>query len=394
LLISIQEFMLLQNKQVAIIGGGPGGLTLARLLQLKGVAVKVYERDVNENARVQGATLDLHFESGLKALQAAGLMDAFKANYRPGANKGRVVDKHANIVYDEHNEVSDEDFDNELFRPEIDRGPLRNILLNSLEPDTVVWDRQFKTMSLAGDAWKLAFKNGATAIADIVIGADGANSKIRPFVTPEKPFYSGVIILQGSVDNSETATPNIHQLLKGGKIYAYADEKYLHVSSKGDGSLDFYISCQKNENWAQTDGIDFSDRMQVCAWFKKEFAKWGNIWLELFENASLPIIPRPQYCIDIEQTWDAQPNITLLGDAAHLMPPTGEGVNLAMLDALELSECLTNKKFTAIQTAIAVYEKQMRRRAAKEAQDSIEMTEWMHGEDALIKMVQLLNQIQ
>ena len=386
--------MLLQNKQVAIIGGGPGGLTLARLLQLKGVAVKVYERDINKDARVQGATLDLHFESGLKALEAAGLMDAFKANYRPGADKGLVVDKHANIVYDEHNEVTDRGFGNELFRPEIDRGPLRDILLNSLQPDTVVWDSQFKTMSLVGDAWKLEFKDGTTAIADIVIGADGANSKIRPFVTPGKPFYSGVIILQGNVDNSETATPNIDHLLKGGKIYAYADEKYLHVSSKGDGSLDFYISCQKDENWAQTGGIDFSDRMQVCAWFKKEFPEWDSVWLELFENASLPLIPRPQYCIDIEQTWDAQPNITLLGDAAHLMPPTGEGVNLAMLDALELSECLTNKKFTAIQTAIAVYEKQMRRRAAKEAQDSIEMTEWMHGEDALIKMVQLLNQIQ
>lgn len=382
--------MLLGNKQVAIIGGGPGGLTLARLLQLKGVAVKVYERDFNKDARVQGATLDLHYESGLKALEAAGLMNAFKANYRPGADKGRVVDKYAKIVYDEHSEVTNEDFGNEGFRPEIDRGPLRDILLSSLQPNTVVWDSQFRTMSQVGDAWQLEFKNGKTATADIVIGADGANSKIRPFIMPIKPFYSGVLIVQGNVDNSETAAPNIHQLLKGGKIYAYGDEKYLHVSSKGDGSLDFYISCKKNENWVQNSGIDFSDKMQVCAWFKKEFPGWDSVWLELFENASLPLLLRPQYCIQLDQTWDAQSNITMLGDAAHLMPPSGEGVNLAMLDALELSECLTNGNFKDIQTAIAAYEKPMRTRAAKEAQDSIEMIEWMHAEDALGKMVQML----
>ena len=57
--------MLLKNKQIAIIGGGPGGLTLANLLQQKGATIRVYERDENKHARVQGATLDLHEESGL-----------------------------------------------------------------------------------------------------------------------------------------------------------------------------------------------------------------------------------------------------------------------------------------------------------------------------------------
>ena len=71
------------NKKIAIVGGGPGGLTLARLLQMKDADVTVYERTINQNARDQGATLDLHEESGLMALREAGLMEAFKANYRP-----------------------------------------------------------------------------------------------------------------------------------------------------------------------------------------------------------------------------------------------------------------------------------------------------------------------
>lgn len=381
----------LENKRVAIIGGGPGGLTLARLLQLKGVNVKVYERDLNRDVRVQGATLDLHFESGLKVMKAADLMDSFKTNYRPGADKGRVVDIHAKIIYDEHEKESNEDFDDEMFRPEIDRGPLRNMLLNSLRPDTVVWDSQFKTMSQAGDTWRLEFKNGTIATADIVIGADGANSKIRPFITSIKSFYSGVTIIQGNVPDSETSTPNIHKLLKGGKIYAYDGEKFLHVSSKGDGSLDFYVSCKKDENWIKNSGINFSDKTQVFEWFKGEFSKWDSVWLELAENVSLPLLLRPQYCMPLDQSWNTLPNLTILGDAAHPMPPSGEGVNLAMLDSLDLSDYLTNGDFKDIHAAIEAYEKQMQVRAANEARESLEMTEWMHSEGATERLMQMLS---
>jgi 2-polyprenyl-6-methoxyphenol hydroxylase-like FAD-dependent oxidoreductase len=124
------------NKKIAIVGGGPGGLTLATLLHLRGADVTVYERDANRNVRVQGATLDLHYDSGLKALAAAGLMDAFKANYRPGADRMCVTDKNANVLFEDTFETGD---DNELARPEIDRGPLRDILLDSLQQGRVVW---------------------------------------------------------------------------------------------------------------------------------------------------------------------------------------------------------------------------------------------------------------
>lgn len=382
--------MLSENKKVAIIGGGPGGLTLARLLQMKGISVKVYERDFNADARIQGATLDLHYESGLKAIKAAGLIAAFKAAYRPGAEKGRVIDKHGNIIYDEHNKLSEEDFSDVHFRPEIDRSALRNILLDALEPDTVVWDSHFVTMSHIGDVWNLEFKNAKTATADIVIGADGANSKIRPFITPVNPFYAGIVIIQGNVPDAAAKVTDMHHLLKGGKIYVHADGKYLHVSAKGDGSIDFYVSLKKDENWALNPGIDFSDREQVCDWFKNEFPDWSNIWFTLVENTDLPLVPRPQYCMPLDNGWDALPNLTILGDAAHIMPPSGEGVNLAMLDALELSECLTGGDFKDIKTAITAYERKMRTRAAKEAADSMEMKDWMHADGAQTKLVQLL----
>jgi 2-polyprenyl-6-methoxyphenol hydroxylase-like FAD-dependent oxidoreductase len=377
----------IKDKKIAIVGGGPGGLTLARLLQMSGAAVKVYERDINKNARMQGATLDLHEESGLKALQAAGLMEAFKANYRPGAEKVRVIDKHAQIIFDD-----DLNPPGEISRPEIDRGPLQQILLDSLQPGTVVWNSHFDALSSQNGSWKLEFKNGGDALADIVIAADGANSKIRPYITPIKPFYSGITVVEGAVYHSETASPNIHKLLNGGKIFALGDEKTLIVSSKGDGSLVFYTSCKTDEHWSRKIGIDFSDKAQVFAWFKTEYSSWDSVWLELFENANPQFVARPLYCMPLDQTWESLPNLTMLGDAAHLMPPfAGEGVNMAMLDALELSKCLTGADFTDVQTAIAAYEKQMRKRAAGAAKESLESSDALHSTNAISYLLNVIS---
>ncbi|MEO3403092.1 NAD(P)/FAD-dependent oxidoreductase [Mucilaginibacter sp. CAU 1740] len=373
----------IKNKNIAIVGGGPGGLTLARLLQMNGANVKVYERDVNKDVRVQGATLDLHEESGLKALEAAGLMDAFNANYRPGADRLRVTDKSGAIILDEHGAEG-----GPYNRPEIDRGPLRKILLESLQPDTVVWDSQFVSLGEQDGVTKLEFKNGTTAYADIVIAADGANSKIRPYITDIKPFYVDVSVIEGAVYNSEKNSPKVHQLLNGGKIFALDDAKTLIVSSKGDGSLVFYAGLKTTETWLQDSRIDFKNKAQVFAWFKQEFAGWGEIWDELFENTEPVFIPRPQYCMPLDQTWQALPNLTMLGDAAHLMPPyAGEGVNMAMLDALELAECLLSENFSNTHDAIAAYETQMRKRASETAAVTLEQTDSLHSVDGLKNLV-------
>jgi 2-polyprenyl-6-methoxyphenol hydroxylase-like FAD-dependent oxidoreductase len=373
------------DKQIAIVGGGPGGLTLARLLQMNGAHVNVYEREASRHVRVQGATLDLHEESGLKALHEAGLMEAFRANYRPGADKLRILDKHVNLLFDDAGSEP-----GELFRPEIDRGPLRDILLNSLKPGTVVWDSHFASLVPQGDAFRLQFKNGTTAQADLVIAADGANSRIRPYLTPIQPFYSGVTMVEGSVYDSEKASPKVHQLLNGGKLFVMSDEKSLIVSSKGDGSLVFYTGCLTDEHWVRDSGINFADKTQVVSWFKETFAGWDPLWHELFEHASSTFIPRPQYCMPFDQTWEAQPNLTMLGDAAHLMPPfAGEGVNMAMLDALELAQCLLSEAFPDIHSAIAAYEQQMRARASEVARLTMEQTAILHSPDALNHLLEM-----
>ena len=377
----------INHKTIAIVGGGPGGLTLARLLQMNGANVKVYDRDLNKDARVQGATLDLHEESGLHALQQAGLMDAFNANYRPGADALRIADKNANILWDDDATPREE-----THRPEIDRGPLRKILLESLQPDTVVWDSNFSSLTPEGNGWKLHFKNGISAIADIVIGADGANSKIRPYITPIKPFFAGMTAIEGAVYNAEVVSPKVYKLLNGGKIFAMCDSKSFIVSSKGDGSMAFYTGCNSTENWSKDSGIDFNNKAQVLAWFKQEFTGWDEVWQEVLENAEPKFIPRPQYCMPLDQTWEALPNLTMLGDAAHLMPPyAGEGVNMAMLDAVELAECLLNDSYTDTKSAIAAYETQMRKRASETAALTLESTAALHSPDAINYLINIIS---
>ncbi|RYE01950.1 MAG: FAD-dependent monooxygenase, partial [Sphingobacteriaceae bacterium] len=217
--------MLLKNKQVAIVGGGPGGLMLARLLQQKSVSVKVYERDADQYVRQQGATLDLHYESGLKALRAGGLIEEFKKNYRPGAERITITDNHAVVHYTERNNEPLQDLDNEYARPEIDRGPLRDLLIASLNDNTIVWNSKFSDLKANGNGWNLLFENGITAYADLVIAADGANTKIRKYLTDIGRIYSGVTILEGNIYNAKINAPRLWELTNGGKVFALWNHK-------------------------------------------------------------------------------------------------------------------------------------------------------------------------
>ena len=380
--------MLSEDKQIAIVGGGPGGLTLAKLLQLKGAKVKVYERDINKHARVQGSPLDLHEDSGLAALEAAGLMEQFRQNFMPGADRMQIMDEQARVLFSDHDAKPEENFGQEHFRPEISRGALRSILLESLQEGTVVWDSHFLSMEAQNEGWLLHFRNGRQAYADLVIAADGANSKLRPYLTDIKAFYSGVTMLEGAIYDAENTAPRINALLRGGKIMAFGNQKDVLLGQKGKGEIGFYASFKADEAWATTNGLNYDDKQQMLSWFRQKYPEWSTVWHELFESATTPFIPRPIYCMPLDQHWESLPNLTLLGDAAHVMPPfAGEGVNMAMRDALELSECLSPGKYASLKEAISSYESAMRQRASGMAKESLENGERMHAENALETML-------
>lgn len=392
--------MLLHNKKVAIIGGGMGGLLLARLLQLKNVHVKVYERDLNQEIRVQGSPLDLHEDSGLKAMKHADLLDEFYANIRPNASKARILDKDFQLHFDEHSiekaaaQISGTDKnslqDISKPRPEIDRSILRSILLNSLQSDTISWDSQFSSMEKENEGWRLHFKNETSVYADLVIAADGANSKVRSYINAEKPIYSGITMVEGTIYNAKENAPNLFEFSKGGKVLALDNEQTIMYGTKGDGSLMFLLSSKIPENWIKESDLNFNDNQEIFGWFKEVYKEWSPKWHELFKSNELYFIPRPQYYFPLNQTWETQTNLTLIGDAAHRMPPfAGKGANLAMLDALELADFLTNDQFIDIKTAISSFEKRMLERAAEATKDTLENGKQIHSKEALSKLVSI-----
>lgn len=382
--------MLPENTTVAIVGGGPGGLTLARLLQQKKTHVKVYERDADQHARVQGSPLDLHQDSGLAALKEAGLMEEFKKKFMPGADREKIMNEKAEVLFSDHHSKEEENFDHEHFRPEIDRGVLRKILLASLQPETVVWNSHFLSMEPQENGWMLHFNNRPPVYADLVIGADGANSKIRPYLTDIRPFYTGITMLEGNIPDAAQSAPQISGLLNGGKIMAFGDNRNILIGQKGGGEIGFYASFRAPEDWKTATAMTHPDHAHVLEWFRTAYPGWSSIWEELFTSAALPFIPRPVYCMPPDQHWEAQPNLTMLGDAAHVMPPfAGEGVNMAMLDALELSRVLLSEDYTDLHQAISLYEEAMRKRASVIAAQSLENGEKMHDRNALQTMVHM-----
>jgi 2-polyprenyl-6-methoxyphenol hydroxylase-like FAD-dependent oxidoreductase len=368
----------LDGKTIAIVGGGPGGLTLARLLQQGGATVTVYERDQSRSARVQGSALDLHEDSGLAALEAAGLMDAFWANHRPDLNRLRLTDSSGTILHEHSRRMSGAGQ-----RPEIERGPLRNILLDSLEAGSVQWDCKLEAAETQGERVLLHFASGRTAVADIAIGSDGANSRLRQMVTPIRPEYVGVSLVESLIPAAQQTIPELWELLGGSALIALGGERTIGMGTKPDGSVLFYAGLRTDGDNARQGLEVASGPEQRVAWLHAHFKGWSELWDPLFREA-VSMVWRP--LLVCRTDWKPKPNVTLIGDAAHVMPPyAGEGVNMAMLDALVLSKLLLSEETPS--AAIAAYETEMFARMREMTADTMLNTEMFYAPDAADRVV-------
>ncbi|MBE8723614.1 FAD-dependent oxidoreductase [Flavobacterium hungaricum] len=343
---------IIENKKIAIIGGGPVGLTTARILQISGAAVTVYERDANAQARTSGGTLDIHSDSGQFAIQKAGLMEEFKKYARPTGEK--MADMNGNITSDE---TPDET--NAFSRPEIDRNDLRKIMLKNLQENTVVWDSQLINIEKTENHYFLEFKNGTKATADFVIVANGGRSNARKFVSDQEPQLSGTYIIQGEIVNPDQDYPEFKPKFGNGNVMAMGEHKMFYTHTMRDGSVHFGVSFKADENWILNNEIDFSNNESVISFLNKTFENWSDDYKKFF-NASTDFSGLPLRLFSLEEPWKEHSNITLVGDAAHLMPPfAGEGVNMGLFDAYHLTKNLTDGRFETIDEAIADYEKKM-----------------------------------
>lgn len=353
------------------------GCTLARLLSRADIDVTVFESDASPDYRSQGGTLDLHDATGLKALKEAGLFEEFEKFGRYDGQYMAIVDKNLHYHFVRGETLGDPVGK----RPEIDRAQLRQILAESLPEGMIRWGHHL----VGVDGSTLIFREGSETGFDLIVGADGAWSKVRAAIDNKiQPFYLGVAYYDLSIPNAEEATPGLYKLVNRGSLFACNDGQRLSLQQMGDGSI-YVHACfvRKSPKWMNQEkcGYDSTDTEAVKRALQKEFSDWCPELRDAILHAEGPPSGRSLHILPIGAKWQHKPGMTLIGDAAHLMTPfAGEGVNQALEDALTLAHAIieATKDGKDLNEAVKAFEDGMFVRVRKIQQLSYDLCQdWM-----------------
>ena len=358
------------TTNVTIIGAGLGGLTLARVLHVHGIPATVYEAEASPMARAQGGMLDIHEDNGQPALQAADLMDEFRGLILEGREATRILASDGTVLFDD---------DSARGRPEVLRGELRRILLDSLPDGTVLWGHKVDGVrALGGSRHEVTFADGTGVVTSLLVGADGAWSRVRPLLSDAAPEYIGRSFIETYLFDSDTQHPAVAKAVGGGSLSALAPGKGITAHRESGGTLHTYVALTKPEDWFT--GIDFTDAATATARIAQEFDGWAPELTALITDGETAPVLRTLHALPVEHRWDRVPGVTLLGDAAHLAAPNGEGANLAMYDGAELGKAIAAHP-EDVETALTEYEQALFPRSAAAAADGAELHELLFGDN-------------
>src|SRR5436309_12303397 len=219
--------------------------------------------------------------------------------------------------------------------------------------------------------YELLFEHGLSETFDLVVGADGAWSRVRPLLSSATPAYAGVTYIQFGLDDVDQQHPAVAQLVGHGSMFALADNKGLIAQRNGHGHIRVYAALRVPETWVSASGFDARRPEMARTALLAQFSDWDESLLALIQESNDRFEVRSLYMLPVGHTWDFRAGVTLLGDAAHLMSPFGgEGVNLAMLDAADLARAIS--ECNTLEDAVRTYEETMFARAAIAAQGADE----------------------
>ncbi|GAB3132355.1 NAD(P)/FAD-dependent oxidoreductase [Tsukamurella serpentis] len=354
---------------VTIIGAGLGGLMLARVLHVHGIAATVYEAEASPGVRTQGGHLDIHAEDGQLAIAAAGLTDRFRELIHRGGEATVVRDRDARLLLDLPDDGNGE-------RPEVLRGRLRRLLIESLPAGTVRWGAKLAEVRPLGGGHEARFTDGTVVRTELLVGADGAWSKVRPLLTGAAPAYYGTTYVETYLHDVTVRHPGVAETVGDGAMFALAPGRGISTHVEAGEVVHTYAQLHVPQDWARR--IDWTDAPAARAAVLAEFGGWSPDLTRLITASDTPLVARPLYTLPVDLTWEPVAGVTLIGDAAHLSPPAGQGANMALFDGAELARHIVELG----EAGPAAYEREMFPRARASAQEADDMAALLLGERA------------
>ena len=374
------------NMPVTIVGAGLGGLVLARVLHVHGVAATVYEAEASPMERAQGGMLDIHDYNGQLAVEAAGLMEEFRGLVLEGRQQMRILGHDGSVVFDKAD-------DGAGGRPEVQRGELRQMLIDALPAGTVRWGHKVTDVRpLGGGRHEVGFADRGTVVTSLLVGADGAWSRVRPLLSAAEPEYVGESFVETYLFDVDTRHPATARAVGGGSMFANgsAPDRAINAHRERGATVHAYVQLTESLEWFAA--IDFTDPVAAADRIAREFEGLAPELTALITDSDTPPVLRPHHALPTGHRWDRVPGVTLVGDAAHLTAPNGEGANLAMLDGAELAQAIAAHPGDT-EAALAEYEQAMFVRAATPVDDAV-LFESIFGDDAPQAVVDLFAEVR
>ncbi|MFD7455911.1 MULTISPECIES: FAD-dependent monooxygenase [unclassified Streptomyces] len=325
-----------------VVGGGIGGLAAAVGLRLIGWRVTVVERAAT--LADVGAGISLH-ANGLRALDALGVGAAVRAAARPQYTGGTRTPKGARLA-----RMDGAALERELGTPivGIPRAELHRLLRAALPPDRLLVGAEVTSVDhTTPDRLTVPVPDGVLE-ADLVVAADGVNSRLRAGLFPDHPgpVYSGSTVLRAITEHPVDLDSDFEITWGGGAEFG-------HIAFT-DGRAEWHAVLNSPPGVRHTDPLSA---------MRHRFADWHDPIPDLLDAT------RPEAVLhhDIHELATPLPSFTagriaLLGDAAHAMTPNlGQGACQALEDAVTLTAALATEPTVA--AALARYDAERRPRS-------------------------------
>ncbi|KAI0547977.1 putative oligopeptide transporter [Xylaria curta] len=379
--------MKMTTPKIAIVGAGPVGCTLARILTLANIPVTVFEADASPDYRGQGGTLDLHPQTGLQAMKTCQLWDEYQKKARFDSQYMLMCDKDLKPYIEvgkTGNSVSQ--------RPEIDRAELRRLLIHSLPEGTIKWDHKLQHVEKGNS---LVFQHTTESGFDLVVGCDGAFSKVRNYISTDRPLrYSGVVYHQFLIPDAERTANEVYRLVNRGNVFAHSTGRQFSVQQLGDGSIHVGLGAVRPEDWIKTCGFAEDDLEGVKKLILEEMHDWCPELRGVLEKVQGAYTVKNLCDLPPGWHWNHVQGTTIIGDSSHVMLPfAGEGVNLGLDDAQKLAAAIIKAvqkggHLDELDAQIKTFEKDMFTRMELFQRQTAEVTKlWLFTEGDLRKIV-------